>query len=228
MVAGHNLNGSISTTCFAGYEPEFAEPLTNLTVAVGREATFRCVVDHLGGYRGKASMTELHRAIDDRRGEEGDEMGQKKVVGGRTLNLRSTPLIVGNTSRGEGPPIVPRAPGYCAPDVWEPPIGLRLARFNASSSLPSWRGGGGVAGGGGGLFSIEGCFQPPGGVGVTSPSRLFNPTADSATSFVPTRVTFKATPLLSCPNNRNLSDFLCKLLHTTNNDVVQANSLCVL
>ncbi|KAL7640180.1 UNVERIFIED_CONTAM: hypothetical protein RMT77_009594 [Armadillidium vulgare] len=33
------------------YEPEFLEPLDNVTVTQGREATFTCVVDHLGGYR---------------------------------------------------------------------------------------------------------------------------------------------------------------------------------
>ncbi|XP_066942289.1 neurotrimin-like isoform X2 [Macrobrachium rosenbergii] len=33
------------------YEPEFLEPLKNVTVTEGREATFTCVVDHLGGYR---------------------------------------------------------------------------------------------------------------------------------------------------------------------------------
>ncbi|XP_054289992.1 lachesin-like [Macrosteles quadrilineatus] len=33
------------------FQPEFAEPLENLTVAVGRDATFRCTVQHLGGYR---------------------------------------------------------------------------------------------------------------------------------------------------------------------------------
>ncbi|XP_046661558.1 lachesin-like [Homalodisca vitripennis] len=34
-----------------GFQPEFAEPLENLTIAVGRDATFRCMVQHLGGYR---------------------------------------------------------------------------------------------------------------------------------------------------------------------------------
>lgn len=33
------------------FQPEFAEPLANITVAVGRDATFTCVVQHLGGYR---------------------------------------------------------------------------------------------------------------------------------------------------------------------------------
>lgn len=33
------------------FKPEFAEPLVNLSVAVGRDATFRCLVHHLGGYR---------------------------------------------------------------------------------------------------------------------------------------------------------------------------------
>ena len=33
------------------YQPEFAEPIANLSVAVGRDATFQCMVLHLGGYR---------------------------------------------------------------------------------------------------------------------------------------------------------------------------------
>ncbi|XP_069185056.1 opioid-binding protein/cell adhesion molecule homolog isoform X3 [Procambarus clarkii] len=33
------------------FEPQFLEPLQNVTVTEGREATFTCVVDHLGGYR---------------------------------------------------------------------------------------------------------------------------------------------------------------------------------
>ncbi|XP_021923333.1 lachesin-like [Zootermopsis nevadensis] len=33
------------------YQPEFTEPIANLTVPLGRDATFRCMVQHLGGYR---------------------------------------------------------------------------------------------------------------------------------------------------------------------------------
>ncbi|KAF5308922.1 hypothetical protein FQR65_LT00004 [Abscondita terminalis] len=33
------------------FQPEFTDPITNLTVPVGRDATFRCFVQHLGGYR---------------------------------------------------------------------------------------------------------------------------------------------------------------------------------
>ncbi|XP_059487667.1 lachesin-like isoform X4 [Neocloeon triangulifer] len=33
------------------FQPEFAEPILNLTVPLGRDATFTCVVRHLGGYR---------------------------------------------------------------------------------------------------------------------------------------------------------------------------------
>ncbi|XP_047985661.1 lachesin-like isoform X2 [Leguminivora glycinivorella] len=33
------------------FQPEFVEPITNLTVAIGRNATFRCLVQNLGGYR---------------------------------------------------------------------------------------------------------------------------------------------------------------------------------
>ncbi|KAF2885575.1 hypothetical protein ILUMI_20598 [Ignelater luminosus] len=35
----------------AAYQPEFAEPIVNLTVPLGRDAIFRCLVHHLGGYR---------------------------------------------------------------------------------------------------------------------------------------------------------------------------------
>ncbi|XP_028041374.1 lachesin-like [Bombyx mandarina] len=33
------------------FQPEFAEPLMNITIPVGRDATFRCLVQNLGGYR---------------------------------------------------------------------------------------------------------------------------------------------------------------------------------
>lgn len=42
-----------------GFQPEFAEPLDNLTVAVGRDATFRCLVQHLGGYRVSCFIVSL-------------------------------------------------------------------------------------------------------------------------------------------------------------------------
>ncbi|XP_056637034.1 lachesin-like isoform X2 [Diorhabda sublineata] len=35
----------------AAYQPEFAEPIVNISVPLGRDATFRCLVHHLGGYR---------------------------------------------------------------------------------------------------------------------------------------------------------------------------------
>ncbi|XP_071452250.1 lachesin-like [Hetaerina americana] len=34
-----------------GYEPDFIYPLENVTIAQGRDATFTCVVNNLGGYR---------------------------------------------------------------------------------------------------------------------------------------------------------------------------------
>ncbi|KAG5683421.1 hypothetical protein PVAND_012704 [Polypedilum vanderplanki] len=33
------------------FQPEFAEPIVNISVAIGRDATFTCHVKHLGGYR---------------------------------------------------------------------------------------------------------------------------------------------------------------------------------
>lgn len=35
------------------FQPEFAEPIVNISVAIGRDATFTCHVRHLGGYRVK-------------------------------------------------------------------------------------------------------------------------------------------------------------------------------
>lgn len=39
--------------CFTalGFEPDFLYPLENVTIAQGRDATFTCVVNNLGGYR---------------------------------------------------------------------------------------------------------------------------------------------------------------------------------
>lgn len=34
-----------------GFEPDFLYPLENVTIAQGRDATFTCVVNNLGGYR---------------------------------------------------------------------------------------------------------------------------------------------------------------------------------
>lgn len=38
------------------FQPEFAEPILNISVAVGRDATFTCHVRHLGGYRVSSFM----------------------------------------------------------------------------------------------------------------------------------------------------------------------------
>ncbi|XP_037080298.1 lachesin-like isoform X2 [Pollicipes pollicipes] len=48
------LAGLVSAALFLaawGARPEFIESLKNLTVPIGRDATFTCVVRHLGGYR---------------------------------------------------------------------------------------------------------------------------------------------------------------------------------
>lgn len=39
--------------------PTFAEPITNVTVPVGREATLVCIVDDLGSYKVIAYMILL-------------------------------------------------------------------------------------------------------------------------------------------------------------------------
>ncbi|XP_048517098.1 lachesin [Dendroctonus ponderosae] len=38
-------------TGIEAYQPEFAEPIRNISAAVGRDAFFQCIVHHLGGYR---------------------------------------------------------------------------------------------------------------------------------------------------------------------------------
>ncbi|XP_055613017.1 uncharacterized protein LOC129759566 [Uranotaenia lowii] len=35
----------------SSFQPDFAEPIINISVAIGRDATFTCHVRHLGGYR---------------------------------------------------------------------------------------------------------------------------------------------------------------------------------
>ena len=40
-----------SITTVSAFEPDFVFPLENVTVAQGRDATFTCVVNNLGGYR---------------------------------------------------------------------------------------------------------------------------------------------------------------------------------
>lgn len=35
----------------SAFEPDFVFPLENVTIAQGRDATFTCVVNNLGGYR---------------------------------------------------------------------------------------------------------------------------------------------------------------------------------
>lgn len=38
-------------------EPRFAQPIPNVTVAVGRDANLPCVVEHLGGYKVSAERS---------------------------------------------------------------------------------------------------------------------------------------------------------------------------
>lgn len=42
-------------------EPRFAQPIPNVTVAVGRDANLPCVVEHLGAY--KVNNIIVHFAI---------------------------------------------------------------------------------------------------------------------------------------------------------------------
>lgn len=39
-------------------EPRFAQPIPNVTVAVGRDANLPCVVEHLGTYKVLLKLTE--------------------------------------------------------------------------------------------------------------------------------------------------------------------------
>jgi hypothetical protein len=45
------------------FQPEFAEPMSNLTVPVGRDATFHCMVLHLGGYRVSCLLNQLSTSL---------------------------------------------------------------------------------------------------------------------------------------------------------------------
>jgi len=42
------------------FQPEFVESISNVSVAVGRDATFTCHVRHLGGYRVSHQLTPVH------------------------------------------------------------------------------------------------------------------------------------------------------------------------
>ncbi|KAJ6648677.1 hypothetical protein Bhyg_03908 [Pseudolycoriella hygida] len=42
---------NIDMTPASAFEPDFVFPLENVTIAQGRDATFTCVVNNLGGYR---------------------------------------------------------------------------------------------------------------------------------------------------------------------------------
>ncbi|XP_055526091.1 lachesin isoform X7 [Wyeomyia smithii] len=47
----------IANAAVAAFEPDFVYPLENVTVAKGRDATFTCVVNNLGGYRVSGEAT---------------------------------------------------------------------------------------------------------------------------------------------------------------------------
>jgi hypothetical protein len=55
ILFSHALQCFLSLLCFlftaTAFEPDFVFPLENVTVAQGRDATFTCVVNNLGGYR---------------------------------------------------------------------------------------------------------------------------------------------------------------------------------
>ena len=44
------------------YQPKFTKPLDNVTVPVGRDATFTCDVQDLGGYRVKFNLVVQSRS----------------------------------------------------------------------------------------------------------------------------------------------------------------------
>lgn len=48
----------------SGFEPDFLYPLENVTVAQGRDATFTCVVNNLGGYRVSGDLTTARVCIN--------------------------------------------------------------------------------------------------------------------------------------------------------------------
>uniref|UniRef100_A0A1B0AX54 Ig-like domain-containing protein n=1 Tax=Glossina palpalis gambiensis TaxID=67801 RepID=A0A1B0AX54_9MUSC len=50
-------SSTISVTAVSAFEPDFVIPLENVTVAQGRDATFTCVVNNLGGHRVSGDST---------------------------------------------------------------------------------------------------------------------------------------------------------------------------
>ncbi|VEN59585.1 unnamed protein product, partial [Callosobruchus maculatus] len=49
----------------SGFEPDFLYPLENVTVAQGRDATFTCVVNNLGGYRVPSTLRLYYGLFDN-------------------------------------------------------------------------------------------------------------------------------------------------------------------
>lgn len=47
----------------AAFEPDFVFPLENITISQGRDATFTCVVNNLGGYRVSGDLAQARVRI---------------------------------------------------------------------------------------------------------------------------------------------------------------------
>jgi hypothetical protein len=54
----HDKENLSSFFLVLAFEPDFVFPLENVTVAQGRDATFTCVVNNLGGYRVSGTPSE--------------------------------------------------------------------------------------------------------------------------------------------------------------------------
>ncbi|KAH0822325.1 hypothetical protein GEV33_000466 [Tenebrio molitor] len=67
----------------AAYQPEFAEPIVNLTIPMGRDATFRCLVHHLGGYRRSRAIGSSPFLNNDNNGGVRAHSGQYRCHPGR-------------------------------------------------------------------------------------------------------------------------------------------------
>nr|CAH7751252.1 unnamed protein product [Callosobruchus chinensis] len=57
---GVMLDHTVAQDEASGFEPDFLYPLENVTVAQGRDATFTCVVNNLGGYRVSRGLQKIN------------------------------------------------------------------------------------------------------------------------------------------------------------------------
>lgn len=58
------------TAAIIAFQPDFVDPVLNISVASGRDATFTCHVRHLGGYRVSSPLNEIILSHKSRNNDE--------------------------------------------------------------------------------------------------------------------------------------------------------------